>query len=192
MKICFATNNKNKTREIAEALGSAFEIVTLADIGCNQELPENQKTIEGNSLEKTQYVWDNYKIASFGDDTGLEVEALNGAPGVYSARYAGETCDANDNMALLLNNMDGKTNRTARFKTVITLFTENEPIQFEGIAKGTIIEQKSGVEGFGYDPIFQPEGYDITFAEMSTEEKNEISHRGIAVRKLIKFLQERG
>lgn len=190
MKICFATNNKNKVKEISAALGGRFEILTLSEIGCDQELPENQKTIEGNSLEKTQFVWSNYGIPCFGDDTGLEVEALNGEPGVYSARYAGPACNAEDNMDLLLSNLKGESNRAARFKTVITLFTKDEPLQFEGIAEGSIRTERSGAEGFGYDPIFEPRGYDITFAEMSTGEKNEISHRGLAVKKLIAFLEQ--
>ena len=190
MQLCFATNNKNKVHEIATALGEQFKILSLKDIGCSEELPENQATIEGNSMEKTQYVWDNYRVDCFGDDTGLEVEALGGEPGVYSARYAGPECDASENMNLLLKNLEGKENRQARFKTIITLFLKGKAYQFEGIVQGTIRKELSGAQGFGYDPVFQPEGYDITFAEMSTEQKNEISHRGLAVKKLIMFLKD--
>ena len=192
MNICFATNNKNKIKEIKAALEGLYTTLSLNDIDCHDELPENQSTIEGNSLEKTQFVWDNYAVACFGDDTGLEVDALNGAPGVYSARYAGEDANAENNMALLLKNMEGISNRAARFKTVITLFLNDKPIQFEGIVEGTIRESKVGADGFGYDPIFQPNGYDITFAEMDLAEKNKISHRGLAVQKLIAYLKSVG
>ena len=189
MKICFATNNKNKLKEIKSSV-SAIEVVSLSSIGCTEELPENQDTLEGNSLEKAQYVTDNYKIDCFADDTGLEVAVLNNAPGVYSARYAGPHNDSEANMNLLLQNLKGITNRKAQFKTIITLILDGQTHQFEGIAKGEITEEKVGADGFGYDPIFKPTGYDITFAEMSIEEKNKISHRGIAVRKLIYFLNE--
>lgn len=189
MKICFATNNQNKLKEIKSAV-STIEIVGLASINCSEELPENQKTLEGNSLEKANYIAHNYAINCFADDTGLEVEALDGAPGVYSARYAGEHNDSEANMELLLQNMKGQINRKAQFKTVITLILEGKTYQFEGIAKGEITEARVGVDGFGYDPIFRPEGYELTFAEMSMEDKNKISHRGIAVRKLVQFLNE--
>ena len=187
MKICFATNNKNKLKEIKLAV-EGIEIIGLSDIGCSEELPENQTTLEGNSLEKASYVFDNFKENCFADDTGLEVDALNGAPGVYSARYAGKHGDSEANMQLLLKNLEGKTNRSAQFKTIITLILEGKEHQFEGIAKGSISLAKVGLDGFGYDPIFTPEGYNITFAEMSMQEKNEISHRGKAVRKLVSFL----
>ena len=189
MKICFATNNKNKLKEIRAAVQD-IEIVSLGDIGCNDELPENQKTLEGNSLEKANYVFDHFGAACFADDTGLEIDALNGEPGVYSARYAGLHGDAGANMGLVLGNLEGITNRKAQFRTVITLILNNETHQFEGIVRGNITTTKVGFDGFGYDPIFIPDGYDITFAEMSLEQKNEISHRGIAVRKLIVFLNK--
>jgi XTP/dITP diphosphohydrolase len=189
MKICFATNNKNKLKEIRAAVQS-IEIVGLSSIGCTEELPENQDTLEGNSLEKANYVFENYQENCFADDTGLEVESLSGSPGVYSARYAGEHNDSEANMQLLLQNMSGKVNRKAQFKTVITLILDNQTHQFEGICKGELAQGKVGVDGFGYDPIFIPEGYKITFAEMSMEEKNKISHRGIAVRELVAFLNQ--
>ena len=189
MKICFATNNKNKLKEIRAAVQS-IDIVGLSSIGCTEELPENQDTLEGNSLEKANYVFDNYQENCFADDTGLEVESLNGSPGVYSARYAGEHNDSEANMQLLLQNMSGKTNRKAQFKTVITLILDEQTHQFEGICKGELTVGKVGVDGFGYDPIFIPAGYEITFAEMSMEEKNKISHRGIAVRELVAFLNQ--
>ena len=189
MKICFATNNQNKLKEIKAAV-QGIEVVGLKDVGCLEELPENQDTLEGNSLEKASYLFDNYKENCFADDTGLEVEALDRAPGVYSARYAGEHGNSEKNMQLLLENLEGNENRKAQFRTVITLILNGENHQFEGIAKGTITKEKSGSDGFGYDPIFIPEGYEITFAEMSLEEKNKISHRGIAVRKLVDFLNK--
>lgn len=189
MKICFATNNKNKLKEIKKSLGDSHELLSLKDINCLEELPETQETIEGNSLQKAQYVFDNYGVACFADDTGLEINALSGEPGVYSARYAGPDCKAEDNMAKVLNNLSGISDRAARFKTVITLIDNGgNKTQFEGIANGEITRTKSGADGFGYDPIFKPEGYDLTFAEISIEEKNRISHRGKAVRKLLDFL----
>jgi XTP/dITP diphosphohydrolase len=191
MKICFATTNSHKTAEIAHALGSSFELLNLKDVGCSVDLPENQVTIAGNSLEKTKYLWDNFHIDCFGDDTGLEVEAIDGEPGVYSARYAGVHGDAEANMNLLLSKMEGKSNRNARFVTVITCIIAGEVTQFEGIVLGKIRTEKSGAEGFGYDPIFEPMGYDVTFAEMSIEQKNVISHRGLAVQKLIVFLKNK-
>ncbi len=189
MKICFATNNKNKLQEIKSAVKD-IEILGLADIGCREELPENQTTLEGNSLEKANYVFDNYQQDCFADDTGLEIEELGNEPGVYSARYAGTHGDSEANMQLVLKNLKGKENRKAQFKTVITLILNDKKHQFEGVAKGEITLEKVGVDGFGYDPIFVPEGYSITFAEMSMEEKNAISHRGKAVRKLIDFLNK--
>ena len=191
MKICFATNNKNKLKQIKQALGDSHEILSLKDINCLEELAETQETIEGNSLQKAQYVFDNYNVACFADDTGLEINALNGEPGVYSARYAGPDCKAEDNMAMVLDKLSGISDRQARFKTVITLIDDNgNQTQFEGIANGEITSTKSGADGFGYDPIFKPEGCDVTFAEISMEEKNNISHRGKAVRKLLAFLRK--
>ena len=190
MKICFATNNKNKLKEIRFALEDSFEVLSLEDIGCYEELPENQETLEGNSKEKAQFVYDKYQIACFADDTGLEVDALDGRPGVYSARYAGPACDSEQNMQKLLEEMNTSTNRTAKFRTVITLITPEITQFFEGSAEGEITKQKSGSGGFGYDPIFSPKGYDRTFSEMTMEEKNAISHRGLAVKKLISFLKD--
>lgn len=191
MKICFATHNENKLREVRQILGSGFEIVGLNDIGCYEEIPETGQTLEENSAIKAEFVAANYQIDCFADDTGLEVAALNGAPGVYSARYAGEEKDNVANMALLLSNLRGKTDRSAQFKTVITLILDNEKFQFEGTVKGKITEDLKGTEGFGYDPVFQPEGYSTTFAEMSAQEKNQISHRGRAVEALVDFLKSR-
>lgn len=190
MKLCFATNNKNKLAEIQKILGNQFEIVSLQEIGCEEELAETQDTLEGNSLQKAQYIWDNYQINCFADDTGLEVEALNGAPGVYSARYAG-TGKAEDNMNLLLKNLGTENNRNAQFRTVITLIENGEIKQFEGAVSGTIRTEKSGAEGFGYDPIFEPKNYSITFAEMDMLTKNQISHRGKAVQKLVNYLKNK-
>ncbi len=187
MKIVFATHNANKLKEV-NALLPSVTLLGLQDINCHEEIPETAKTLEGNSKLKADYVTETYKQNCFADDTGLEVEALNGAPGVYSARYAGEENDADKNMEKLLKNLEGKTNRKAQFKTVITLNLNGEQHLFEGICKGTILEKKSGHKGFGYDPIFKPEGYDVSFAEMSMEEKGKISHRGLAVQKLISFL----
>lgn len=190
MEICFATNNKNKIREIENLLEGKVKLLSLEEIGCVEELPENQKTLEGNSLQKAEYVCQKYRIDCFADDTGLEVIALDGEPGVYSARYAGESRDSLKNMELLLERLREKENRKAQFRTVISLCLAGKIKQFEGIVKGTIIEEFKGDAGFGYDPIFVPDGYDKTFAEMSLEEKNNISHRGIAVQKLAAFLKE--
>jgi len=189
IKICFATNNKNKLQEIREILVNEAEILSLEDINCHEELQETQPTIEGNSLQKAQYVFDKYGINCFADDTGLLVEALDGAPGVYSARYAGEPSNGENNMKLLLQNLEGIENRKAHFKTVITYISAKETVQFEGIVNGNIATAKKGEKGFGYDPIFVPEGYTQSFAELSSEEKNKISHRGIATRKLEEYLQ---
>lgn len=189
-KICFATNNANKLKEIRLALPH-IEIVSLQDIGCNEVLPETQETLQGNSLQKAQFVYDKFGVDCFADDTGLEIESLGGEPGVYSARYAGPNCDADDNMEKVLLNLSGKVNRAAQFKTVITLIENGTPTFFEGDVQGSIREEKVGVAGFGYDPIFEPISYDITFAEMSMEEKNKISHRGIAVRNMIVYLSKK-
>ncbi len=188
MKICLASNNENKLREIKHKLGETFEIVSLADIGHVGELPENQKTLEGNSLEKAEYIYKNYGIDCIADDTGLEVVALDGAPGVYSSRYAGPHKSSEDNMNLLLKNLQIKEDRRAQFRTIVTLIMNGKTKQFEGRVAGKISKTKSGQEGFGYDPIFIPKGYEQTFAEMSLDEKNKISHRSEAVEKLVKFL----
>jgi len=186
--ICFATNNKHKLEEINTLLRNEIKVFGLEEIGCTEELAEEQETLEGNSLQKAQYVFRNYGVSCFADDTGLEVEALNGEPGVYSARYAGSQRSAEDNMNLLLTNLQSKVNRKAQFRTVITLITPEGKNQFEGVLKGTIIKDKRGGGGFGYDPIFLPEGNSKTLAEMSMEEKNMMSHRARAVEKLILFI----
>lgn len=189
MRLCFASNNKHKLDEIKNVVGRKIDILSLADIKCNEELPETRNTLEGNSLQKAEYVLQHYNTPCFADDTGLEVEALHGAPGVYSARYAGNHRNTDDNIALLLQNLKNDTNRKAQFRTVITLIgVEAQPIFFEGIIRGEIIAEKRGSSGFGYDPVFVPEGHSKTFAEMTLEEKNQLSHRAIAVKKLAEYL----
>ncbi len=190
MKICFATNNNHKLQEVRNVLGDEFEIVSLKDIGCLEELPENQETLEGNAKEKAQYVYDNFQVDCFADDTGLEVVALDNAPGVYSARYAGPQRNDQDNIQQLLKNLEDKNDRSARFRTVICLIRNGNISNFTGIVNGTITEQVSGEGGFGYDPIFTPNGYLTTFANMSMQEKNVISHRGLATKKLVHHLRE--
>jgi XTP/dITP diphosphohydrolase len=191
MKLYFATHNPNKLKEIAKMLPAGIELLGLADLGLTEDIPETSDTIEGNSLHKTQYVFDKHGVACFGDDTGLEVAALKGAPGVYSARYAGPQCDSNDNMNLLLENLKGEKKRSARFKTVITYINaKGESKQFTGLANGVITETLSGKEGFGYDPIFLPDGKNKTFAEMPSYEKNKISHRARAFAQLIEYLNK--
>ncbi len=192
MKLVFASNNKNKIAEIQQQVGSQFQIVSLEDIGCFVDIPETADTIEGNAVLKANYVTENYGLPCFADDTGLEIEALNNEPGVYSARYAGEQKNADDNMNLVLLKLASQTNRKAQFKTIIALNINNQQHLFEGIVKGEITVEKSGNMGFGYDPIFQPEGFSTTFAEMTMEQKSVISHRGIAVQKLINFLSNLG
>ncbi len=189
MQLVFASNNKNKIKEIQQILPESITILSLEDIGCNEEIPETSNTIEGNAILKANYVTQKYGYDCFADDTGLEVEALNGEPGVYSARYAGEQCDSDDNMNKLLHALNGKTNRKAHFKTVIALNSNGKQHLFTGIAHGKITLEKSGNHGFGYDPIFQPEGYQETFAEIDSALKNTISHRAIATRQLIAFLK---
>lgn len=187
--ICFATNNPHKLKEIQEILSAKFKIVSLNDIGCYEDIPETQPTIEGNSEQKARYVKDNFQLDCFADDTGLEVTILNNEPGVYSARYAGPQKNSKDNVALLLENLEGITDRSARFKTVITLIYKGETIAFEGLIKGVITDYPAGDNGFGYDPVFKPIGYNCTFAELSSEEKNKISHRALAVQKLVAYLE---
>lgn len=189
MKLVFATNNKNKAIEIQQLIGDKFEILSLQDINCEEEIPEEQETIEGNAQQKAHYVFEKFQINVFADDTGLEIESLNGEPGVYSARYAGEERNPDKNMDKVLNLLANQTNRNAQFKTVICLIINQEEFLFEGIVKGKIIHDKRGNLGFGYDPIFIPNGYDRTFAEMTLEEKSHISHRAIAVNKMIEFLK---
>ena len=188
-KIVFATNNKHKLDEIREILGVNFEIVSLKDIGCDVDIPETGNTLEDNALQKAEYVKQHYGLDCFADDTGLEVDALNGAPGIHSARYAeGTDHDSNANMDKLLKELGNNNNRKARFRTVIALLLNGETHLFEGIVNGKIIYEKHGTEGFGYDPIFVPDGYEHSFAELGMEIKNQISHRARAVNKLADFL----
>lgn len=190
MKLIFATHNAHKAQEIQQLMPEGIEVQTLSDINCHDEIPETAETLEGNAKLKSGYVMEHYLMNCFADDTGLEIYALDGKPGVYSARYAGTEKDANANMDKVLAELEGVTNRKARFRTVISLELDGEHHQFEGIVNGTIRTAKSGSEGFGYDPIFEPEGYDVTFSEMSMDEKNKISHRGRAIQKLLAFLKE--
>ncbi|MEW4925469.1 non-canonical purine NTP diphosphatase [Algibacter sp. 2305UL17-15] len=190
MQIVFATHNQNKLKEIQALLPQHIKLISLKAIGCFEDIPETQNTIEGNAVQKAVYVKTNYGYDCFADDTGLEVETLNGEPGVYSARYAGAQRDANDNMDLLLQNLKDKDNRNAQFKTVIALQLHNKQYTYTGICKGKITTFKSGNQGFGYDPIFKPGGYEQTFAEMDLELKNKIGHRGKATKKLIEFLNK--
>ena len=209
MRIVFATNNQYKLSEIRSILGESIEVLSLKDIGCNVDIPETGKTLEENALQKAQYIYDNYHFDCFADDTGLEVEALDGAPGIYSARYASMESDdqtishdSEANMARLLRELGNNNNRHARFRTVIALIQKKnvcpcgctsikEIHQFEGIVEGQIIRERRGGEGFGYDPIFQPDGYNQTFAELGMEIKNHISHRAKAVQKLAEYLKNR-
>jgi len=188
MKLVFATNNPHKLQEIKQLLGNSIELLSLNDINCDVEIPENQETIEGNAAEKSFYIWNKYRLDCFADDTGLEIEALNGEPGVYSARYAGEEKSPEKNMDLVLQKLSEIKNRKARFKTVISLVIAGKETQFEGIVNGRILEEKRGMTGFGYDPIFQPEESHLSFAEMPMNEKSKISHRGRAVQKLVDYL----
>ncbi|NLZ94636.1 MAG: non-canonical purine NTP diphosphatase [Bacteroidales bacterium] len=188
MKIVFATNNKHKLDEINKISKGQLEILSLSDINCHEDIPETGDTLKENALIKSQYVKDKFGLDSFADDTGLEVEALNNAPGIYSSRYAGAECNSEDNMQKLLHDLQGKENRSAQFRTVIALILNGKEYFFEGIIKGEIIEQKEGTNGFGYDPIFKPLGYDKTFGELSEEIKNSLSHRAIATQKLVAFL----
>lgn len=189
MQLVFASNNPNKIREIQLLLPDTIQILSLEDIGCIEDIPETADTLEGNAILKANYVTEKFGYNCFADDTGLEVQALNGEPGVYSARYAGEQKDANDNMDKLLFNLKDKTDRCAQFKTVIALNLNGKQTLFTGIIEGKIIEQKMGTYGFGYDPIFVANGYTTTFAELTMKEKSGISHRGLAVKQLIKSLQ---
>ena len=189
-KLVFATNNAHKLEEVAAILGDQVELLSLNDIGCQADIPETAETLEGNALLKSSYIYKNYHLDCFADDTGLEVKALNGAPGVYSARYAGgEGHDAQANMLKLLHELDGKENRKAQFRTAISLILDGKEYLFEGVIKGEIIKEKRGDSGFGYDPVFMPKGYDRTFAELGNDIKNQISHRALAVQKLCEFLQ---
>lgn len=188
-KLVVATNNAHKLEEISAILGNEMELLSLKDIHCNADIPETADTLEGNARQKAMYIHENYGMDCFADDTGLEVEALNGAPGVFSARYAGDGHNSEANMQKLLKELEGKENRKAQFRTAICLIMESKEYLFEGIVKGHIIEEKRGGAGFGYDPIFVPEGYDQTFAELGNDVKNTISHRARAVEKLCTFLK---
>ena len=190
MKLVFATHNKNKVREVKALMPSYLELLSLTDIGCFDEIPETSSTIEGNALLKANFVKEHYGFDCFADDTGLEVQELNNEPGVYSARYAGPDNDAQANMGKLLANLNNKSNRTAHFKTVIALIQSDKTELFTGTCKGSITRDKKGASGFGYDPIFQPNGFEKTFAEMTLEQKSEIGHRGKAVRLLINHLSK--
>jgi len=187
MKLVFASNNLNKIKEIQQLVPSSIQIVSLLDIGCTEDIPETADTIEGNAILKANYVTEKYGLNCFADDSGLEVDALNGAPGVYSARYAGEPKNDDNNMNKLLSNLKDKANKKANFKTVICLNINGEQHLFTGIINGKIIDEKVGNNGFGYDPIFVAEGYSKTFAELSMNEKSNISHRGLAVKQLVDF-----
>ena len=188
MQLVSATNNANKIKEIKQLLPSTIQLLSLEEIKCLEDIPETSPSIEGNAIQKAEYVYQKYGYNCFADDTGLEIEALNGEPGVYSARYAGEQKDANDNIDLVLQKLNGKENRNARFITIIALIIDGKTTCFEGTVEGTITLDKSGSEGFGYDPIFKPNGFDITFSEMKLDKKNQISHRGKAVKQLSHFL----
>ena len=190
MQIVFASSNKNKIIEIQSMLPATIKILSLEDIGCYEDIPETADTIEGNAILKANYVTNKYGYDCFADDTGLEVAVLNGEPGVFSARYAGEQRSADDNMNKLLNALNNKSNRTAQFKTVIALNRNGSQKLFTGIAAGEIALEKSGKGGFGYDPIFKPLGFSETFAELSLEIKNDISHRGKATKELLRYLKE--
>ncbi len=191
MKLVFATHNKNKLYEVQALLPENITLLSLDDINCHEDIPETSGTIEGNAVQKANYIREKYGHDCFADDTGLEVNSLNGAPGVYSARYAGEEKNAEANMAKLLKELEDKPDRSARFKTVIALHLNGEQLYFEGIVNGRITPQKSGNKGFGYDPVFMPDGYDRTFAELPLNTKNEIGHRGKAVKRLIAYLKDR-
>ena len=191
MKLVFATNNKHKLQEVRDIMGSGVEVLSLNDINCHDDIPETADTLQGNALIKARYIYEKYGIDCFADDTGLEVEALGGEPGVYSARYAGEECNSEANMHKLLHNLTGKKNRNAQFRTVIALIIDGKEMLFNGIVKGTITEEKRGTSGFGYDPVFIPEGFSESFAQMGNVVKNSISHRYRATQELSNYLKER-
>ncbi len=191
MNLVFVTNNKHKFEEIKNKIGTPLHLYSLYDIGFHDAIPETHETIEENAIEKAMFIYNRYKMDCFADDTGLEIDALNGEPGVYSARYAGTNCTFDDNMNKVLAKMKGIDNRTARFRTVIALIEKGKVISFEGIIEGEILINKYGKKGFGYDPIFKPRGYENSFAEMTLNKKNRISHRAIAVEKLIIYLKNK-
>ncbi len=189
MKLVFATNNLNKLAEVQKMLPNSIELLSLKDIDCFDDIEETATTLEGNAKIKANYITEKFGYNCFADDTGLEVETLNGEPGVYSARYAGEPANAENNMQKLLTALNNKTDRNAQFRTSICLNLDGKQFLFDGVCKGTILTSKQGEQGFGYDPIFQPEGYNKSFAEMTSEEKNKISHRGLAIQQLVAFLK---
>jgi XTP/dITP diphosphohydrolase len=191
MELVFATNNKHKIREISDLLDESFKILGLADVNITDDIPEDAETLSENALFKARYVYDRTGKNVFADDTGLETDALDGAPGVYSARYAGEGRSFDDNINKLLNQLEGKENRSARFRTIIALILDGREYLFEGTVEGEIIRERKGTGGFGYDPVFLARGYERTFAEIPLEEKNKISHRALAMRKLLAFLKDR-
>ena len=190
MELVFATNNAHKIKELQAIMGNRIQLLSLKDIGCNEEIPEEQATLEGNASQKAFFIYNKYGYNCFADDTGLEIDALNGEPGVYSARYAGEEKSAEANMDKVLAGLLKIKNRNARFRTVISLVIDGIEKQFEGLVEGTILKEKRGISGFGYDPIFQPEGFSKTFAEMNLTDKNKISHRGRAVEKLVLYFKD--
>lgn len=191
MKLVFATNNRHKLEEVRAIVGDRVEVLSLSDIDCHDDIPETADNLQGNALIKARYIYDKFGVDCFADDTGLEVDALGGEPGVYSARYAGEECCSEANMQKLLHNLTGKSDRNAQFRTVIALIINREEKLFNGIVKGTIAEEKMGDSGFGYDPIFIPEGFSESFAQMSSEQKNSISHRYRATKQLSDYLKEK-
>lgn len=188
MRLVFATHNAGKLQEVKELLEPKYEVIGLSELGDLEDIPENEPTLEGNALVKAKTIWEKYGLSCFSDDTGLEIEALNGAPGVYSARYGGPEKDPVQNMDRILSELEGQQNRSAQFRTAVALILNGEEHLFEGVVKGAIRTERSGEKGFGYDPVFQPEGYSITFAEMDSAEKGKISHRGRAMAKLVEFL----
>lgn len=190
MKLVFATNNINKLKEVQEMLPNSIELVSLKDINCEEDIAETEPTLQGNAALKANYITEKFHLNCFGDDTGLEVDALQGKPGVYSARFAGEPSNSEKNMEKLLLEMKDFTSRKAQFRTVVCLNLNGNQYFFEGICRGSILTEKKGIKGFGYDPIFQPEGFQQSFAEMTSEEKNKISHRGLAIQKLVNFLTD--
>ncbi len=189
IKLVFATNNIYKIKEISNLVNVQFKIFSLKDINCFNDIPENSDTLEGNASGKAFYVYNKYGLDCFADDTGLEIESLKGEPGIYSARYAGENKNFDDNMNKVLRKLKGITNRKARFRTVISLIIKGKEVLFEGVVHGVILKQKRGNNGFGYDPVFKPDGYNKSFSEMSLEEKNKISHRFLAVQKFVNYLK---
>ena len=189
MKLVFATQNQNKVKELSRLMPGFIDLLSLKDINCDDDIPETAGTLKGNASQKSSYIYNNYKLNCFADDTGLEIEALNNEPGVFSARYAGPQKNSEDNMDLVLEKLKHSSNRKARFKTVISLIINGKEHIFEGVCEGEITNQKTGNKGFGYDPIFKPNGFNVTFADMSLEEKNKISHRGRAVKLLVDFLK---